>query len=106
MTRAKEFLGISYSGKYSEWIENSSELFKHTTWTEECAGMTCEDYEVPKGEGVGIDVINGNIVNMVIFGIIDPLLVTKTALKNAVSVVNTIISADCVISNIRVNEVS
>ena len=48
MTRAKEFLGISYSGKYSEWIENSSELFKHTTWTEECAGMTCEDYEVPK----------------------------------------------------------
>ena len=28
----------------------------------------------------------------------------EAALKNAVSVVNTIISADCVISNIRVNE--
>jgi len=65
-----------------------------------------EDYEIPKGKGVGIDVINGNIVNMVIFGIIDPLLVTKTALKNAVSVVNTIISANCVISNIRVDESS
>jgi chaperonin GroEL len=65
-----------------------------------------EDYEIPRGKGVGIDVINGNIVNMVIFGIIDPLLVTKTALKNAVSVVSTIISANCVISNIRVNESS
>jgi chaperonin GroEL (HSP60 family) len=31
------------------------------------------------------------------------VLVTKTALKNAVSVVNTIISADCVISNVRIN---
>ena len=39
-------------------------------------------------------------------GIIDPLLVTKTALKNAVSVVSTIISADCVISNIRMDESS
>jgi len=28
-------------------------------------------------------------------------LVTKSALKNAVSVVSTIISADCVISNMR-----
>jgi chaperonin GroEL len=63
-----------------------------------------EDYKIPKDEGIGIDVINGNIVNMVTFGIIDPLLVTKTALKNAVSVVSTIISANCVISNIRINE--
>jgi len=38
---------------------------------------------------------------MIKAGIIDPVLVTKTALKNAVSVVNTIISADCVISNKR-----
>jgi chaperonin GroEL (HSP60 family) len=37
-------------------------------------------------------------------GIIDPVLVTKSALKNAVSVVSTIISADCVISNMRMNE--
>jgi len=34
-------------------------------------------------------------------GIIDPLLVTKKALINAVSVASTIISADCVISNVR-----
>ena len=41
---------------------------------------------------------------MINAGIIDPVLVTKSALKNAVSVVNTIISADCVISNMRLNE--
>jgi len=57
-----------------------------------------------KQDGFGIDVISGNCVDMVNFGIIDPVLVTKSALKNAVSVVNTIISADCVISNIRMDE--
>ena len=41
---------------------------------------------------------------MVDSGIVDPVLVTKTALKNAVSVALTIMSADCVISNVRVNE--
>jgi chaperonin GroEL (HSP60 family) len=41
---------------------------------------------------------------MVEAGIIDPVLVTKTALKNAVSVALTIMSADCVISNVRLNE--
>ena len=55
-------------------------------------------------EGRGVDVITGKNVDMVESGIIDPVLVTKSALKNAVSVVSTIISADCVISNIRVNE--
>ena len=55
-------------------------------------------------KGYGIDVTNGKYVNMVETGIIDPVLVTKTALKNAVSVVSTIISADCVINNVRVNE--
>ena len=65
------------------------------------AGLTC-NMEMKEGEG--IDVITGDFVNMIEHGIIDPLLVTKSALKNAVSVVNTIISADCVISNIRVNE--
>ena len=56
--------------------------------------------------GNGINVITGKEVNMVEAGIIDPVLVTKKALKNSVSVVTTIISADCVISNIRVNESS
>ena len=55
-------------------------------------------------DGSGIDVVTGERVTMVSAGIIDPVLVTKSALKNAVSVVTTIISADCVISNMRMNE--
>ena len=55
-------------------------------------------------KGLGIDVVTGEEVNMIEKGIIDPVLVTKTALKNAISVVSTIISANCVISNIRINE--
>ena len=55
-------------------------------------------------KGLGVDVVTGEEVDMIKKGIIDPVLVTKSALKNAVSVVNTIISADCVISNIRMNE--
>jgi len=51
--------------------------------------------------GKGIDVTNGNTYEMIKHGIIDPVLVTKSALKNAVSVVTTIISADCIISNMR-----
>ena len=54
--------------------------------------------------GIGIDVVSNTKVDMIKEGIIDPVLVTKTALKNAVSVANTIFSADCVINNIRVNE--
>jgi chaperonin GroEL len=61
-----------------------------------------EHYESKK-RGFGIDVVKNKEVDMIKAGIIDPVLVTKTALKNAVSVVNTIFSADCVISNVRVN---
>jgi chaperonin GroEL len=63
-----------------------------------------EDYVIPEVKGTGIDVISGEVVDMVEHGVIDPLLVTKSALKNAISVISTIISANCVISNIRVNE--
>ena len=66
------------------------------------AGIINEICLVP--DGTGIDVITGGSVDMIESGIIDPVLVTKSALKNAVSVVNTIISADCVISNMRTNE--
>ena len=60
---------------------------------------------IESGEaGKGINVINGKMVDMIKEGVIDPVLVTKTALKNAVSVVNTIFSADCVINNVRVHE--
>jgi len=64
------------------------------------AGITMLDgYE--DHEGYGVDCITGERATMVSAGIIDPVLVTKSALKNAVSVVLTIISADCVISNMR-----
>jgi len=70
------------------------------------AGIDYPDHneQWSKEEGKGIDVVTGEEVDMINSGIIDPVLVTKSALKNAVSVVSTIISADCVISNIRVNE--
>tara|TARA_R110002012_G_scaffold86756_1_gene215175 strand:- start:965 stop:2542 length:1578 start_codon:yes stop_codon:yes gene_type:complete len=55
-------------------------------------------------EGYGKDAITGERIDMVKAGIIDPVLVTKSALKNAVSVVMTIVSADCVISNARQDE--
>jgi len=62
-------------------------------------GIVCDDQEY-----CGINVITGECVDMVEAGIVDPVLVTKSALKNAVSVVSTIISADCVISNARADE--
>jgi len=60
-----------------------------------------EDYETPTTRGRGLDVVTGKTVSMVKSGIIDPLLVTKSALKNAASVATTILSTDCVINNIR-----
>ena len=68
------------------------------------AGIELQDLPTNKGEG--LNVITGDLVDMIKSGIIDPVLVTKSALKNAVSVVSTIISADCVISNVRINESS
>jgi len=60
--------------------------------------------EMPKKQGFGIDVVTGNMVNMIDSGIIDPLLVTKSALLNAASVATTILSTDCIINNIRLHE--
>lgn len=60
-----------------------------------------EEYIEQENEGEGLDVVTGKTVNMVKAGIIDPLLVTKSALKNAASVASTILSTDCVINNIR-----
>ena len=56
------------------------------------------------GVGFGLNVVTGNMVNMIDEGIIDPLLVTKSALINAASVATTILSTDCVINNLRVDE--
>jgi chaperonin GroEL len=60
-----------------------------------------EDYKTPEVEGMGLDVVTGDTVDMVKAGIIDPLLVTKSALMNAASVATTILSTDCVINNVR-----
>jgi len=62
------------------------------------------DYTLPKVKGEGLDVVTGNMVNMINKGIIDPLLVTKSALTNAASVATTILSTDCIINNIRMHE--
>ena len=60
-----------------------------------------ENYETPEVKGLGLNVVTGKTVDMVKAGIIDPLLVTKSALMNAASVATTILSTDCVINNVR-----
>jgi len=67
------------------------------------AGLSVVD---PVKKGFGVNVVTGNMVNMIKAGIIDPLLVTKSALKNAASVATTILSTDCVINNVRIDESS
>lgn len=51
--------------------------------------------------GYGFDVKEGKVGNMIEMGIIDPLKVTKSALENAVSVATTILSTNCIITNVR-----
>jgi chaperonin GroEL len=69
----------------------------------ENAGLTLS---MAMKEGYGCNVIDGTFGKMIDSGIIDPVLVTKSALKNAVSVALTVMSADCVISNIRIDNAS
>ena len=61
-----------------------------------------KDYSQITEFGYGLNVVTGDMVNMIESGIIDPLLVTKSALENAASVAKTILSTDCVINNLRV----
>jgi len=70
----------------------------------ENAGIT--EPRVDMKNGHGLDVVTGDMVNMIKHGIIDPLLVTKSALQNASSVASTILSTDCVINNLRVTNES
>jgi chaperonin GroEL len=65
------------------------------------ANAGIEDTMTKFVEGEGLNVMTGDIVNMIEAGIIDPLLVTKSALRNASSVAVTILSTDCVINNLR-----
>ena len=66
------------------------------------AGIEFASLETLSKNGYGLNVVTGETVNMIDAGIIDPLLVTKSALKNAVSVATTILSTNCVINNLRV----
>ncbi len=59
--------------------------------------------KIKQKPGQGMNVVTGEFVDMIEEGIVDPVLVTKSALKNAVSVALTVMSADCVISNIRID---
>ena len=68
------------------------------------AGINPDKLNSKQKVGIGLDVVTGNMVNMVDSGIIDPLLVTKSALVNAASVATTILSTDCVINNMRIDE--
>ncbi len=66
------------------------------------AGIDDVPIEIVSKIGYGLNVITGETVKMIDAGIIDPLLVTKSALRNAASVAVTILSTDCVINNLRV----
>ena len=63
-----------------------------------------DNLKTPTTKGQGYNVVTGKMVNMIEAGIIDPLLVTKSALQNAASVATTILSTDCVINNLRIDE--
>lgn len=65
------------------------------------AGIDNAPLETISKVGYGLNVVTGKTVNMIEAGIIDPLLVTKSALRNAASVATTILSTDCVINNLR-----
>ena len=85
---------------YRVILENAG-LEDRMTPYEKWQSFTKEEQEKRGWVGTGIDATCGCYKDMVGAGIIDPVLVTKTALKNAISVATTIISADCIISNVR-----
>jgi chaperonin GroEL len=65
------------------------------------AGIEEVPIKVISSIGYGLNVITGETVDMIKAGIIDPSLVTKSALRNAASVATTILSTDCIINNLR-----
>ena len=52
-------------------------------------------------KGYGINLKTGEFGDMIKMGIVDPTLVTKSALKNAVSVASTILSTKTVVHHIQ-----
>jgi chaperonin GroEL len=62
------------------------------------AGLKAEENIVEKGYPYGMDVMDGQVKDLIKTGIIDPVKVTRTALENAVSVACMIITCACVIA--------
>ena len=91
---------IKSSNKYEDVLLNAIQAPFKTILSN--AGIDPSKLKNKQKIGIGLDVVTGNMVNMVESGIIDPLLVTKSALINAASVATTILSTDCVINNLRV----
>jgi chaperonin GroEL len=65
------------------------------------AGGWSREMKDYRKNGIGVNVVNMTICNMMDIGIIDPTKVTKEAVRNAVSVATTLLSTDTVITNIR-----
>ena len=57
------------------------------------------EFAAPKGGGQGMDLKSGKQGNMIDMGIVDPTLVTKSALRNAASVAITFMSTKTIIHN-------
>ncbi len=105
-------VSLAYIGSNCKFKGNAGELTGWRILIEACcspfekilsnAGLSPGDYEGKLDRwGYGVDVIDGKVKDMRKAGIIDPSLVTKEALKNAVSVATTILSTDAVVSNVR-----
>ena len=69
----------------------------------ENAGLNVEEimFDIQEDENYGYDVKGMRYGDMYKMGIIDPLKVTKNALKNAVSVATTILSTNAVVTLAR-----
>ncbi|MBI4376458.1 MAG: chaperonin GroEL, partial [Elusimicrobia bacterium] len=50
--------------------------------------------------GTGLNAMTGDYVDLFKAGVVDPLKVTRTALENAVSIVGTILTTDCLVADI------
>jgi chaperonin GroEL len=53
--------------------------------------------ELPAGQGLNVD--TGEYIDLVDAGIIDPAMVTRSALQNAASIAKNIITTECVVVN-------
>ena len=94
--------GIVNQGTLKGWSILKEALFSPFNKILENAGLDPMDKKLAKLKwGQGVDVIDGQVKDMIKAGIVDPAMVTKQALINAVSVALTILSTDAVISNVR-----